>query len=140
MSIQLWKNQLMVVMTEQQSSTQVLVASIQITDNSPVLKYLLLSRLQITYRVKCKVLQNDKSLIKRQKRDKKKSEYITKTIQTSYNTNTALSMTGVTNLNIPVQSDYSQTSIYSGSDRQSDSLIGNMNMTCVGFLIFFHYL
>ena len=62
----------MVVMTEQQSSTQVLVASIQITDNSPVLKYLLLSRLQITYRVKCKVLQNDKSLIKRQKRDKKK--------------------------------------------------------------------
>ena len=71
----------MVVMTEQQSSTQVLVASIQITDNSPVLKYLLLSRLQITYRVKCKVLQNDKSLIKRQKRDKKKkSEYITKTI------------------------------------------------------------
>ena len=70
----------MVVLTEQQSRTPVLVASIQITDNSPVLKYLLLSRLQITYRVKCKVLQNDKSLMKRQKRDKKKSEYITKTI------------------------------------------------------------
>ena len=66
----------MVVMTEQQSSTQVLVASIQITDNSPVLKYLLLSRLQITYRVKCKVLQNDKSLINRQKRDKKKNQNI----------------------------------------------------------------